>query len=184
MRLFFSRWCEGEVLCAHVKCSMFIPLFCSLSQIPFDTRALQGPVIPGHWIQIKTSPMFLWLSVRLPFFSTISPLLLLELRREENPHRSSALEATNMTSTSELLPVLRRTWHPDGVCVQVLNFYNNITLYLCCYRASQTMWFMKALWGEKRKRGKTKERGLVAPRQHLEMVVNPSLGNFLCKLRE
>lgn len=99
MRLFSSRWCEGEVLCPHVKCSMFIPLFCSLSQIPFDTRALQGPVIPGHWIQIKTSPMFLWLSVQLPFFSTISPLLPVEPRREENPHRSSALEATNMTSS-------------------------------------------------------------------------------------
>lgn len=162
---------------------MFIPLFCSLSQIPFDTRALQGPVIPGHWIQIKTSPMFLWLSVRLPFFSTISPLLLLELRREENPpqlcirsHKYdqhfwvAASVAENMTS-----------W--QSVCVQVLNFYNNITLYLCCYRASQTMWFMKALWGEKEKEEKQK-RGLVAPRQHLEMVVNPSLGNFLCKLRE
>lgn len=69
MKWFSSRWCEGEVLCPHVKCRMFIPLFCFPSQIPFYTRALQGPVIPGHWIQIKTSTVFLWLNVQGRFYS-------------------------------------------------------------------------------------------------------------------
>lgn len=155
-----SRWCEGEVLCPHVKCSMFIPLLCSLSQIPFDTRALQGPVIPGHWIQIKTSPVFLWRSLQLPpFFLQSVPYSFWKWKGRQT--LTAALHKRTANMTSPFKAESRIKHDILTVCVQLLNFYYNIlslVLVKCCVRPCGLVEVFQGGGKERREKENKRER--------------------------
>lgn len=154
---------------------MFIPLPCSLSQIPFDTRALQGPVIPGHWIRIKTSPGFFVFFLTLcsaPLFSSASCCFF----------PGSALRGHKYNHLSWVMSC--KTCHCESVfgshiCLNMLFLAVNV---ICGGKVQghlhRVVWCKRSLflsfggvWG-----------GVVALRQHLYLVVKPSLGNRLLEV--